>query len=122
MMEEEFKISTGILECYSNYVIFHFNARFYEQKQAKEFINAVDAHYKGRKCVVLANRQMAEKVNPEIYKDVRSKSIVGIAIVSDNEAVKAEAYNEQELFKGSFSYFKTIDEASNWANTVVAGF
>ena len=119
-MEEQYEISTGTLQCYSNYVIFNFDAGVYEQAQAKEFIKAVDSHYKGRKCVVLANREMAEKVNPQVYKDIKSKSIVGIAIVSNNELVKSEAYNEQELFKGSFSYFKTLEEASDWANTVVA--
>ncbi len=45
--------------------------------------------------------------------------MVGLAIVSESDAVKQEAYNEQELFKGSFSYFKTIAEAEDWANTVM---
>ncbi len=120
MMEKKYEISTGTVECYPTYVVFDFNARVYEQEQAQELIKAIDSHYKGRKCVVVANREMADIVNPEVYKDIKSRSIVGIAIVSNNEAVKAEAYKEQELFGGAFSYFKTIKEASGWADTVIS--
>lgn len=120
MMEKKYKISTGTLECYPTYVLFNFDSGVYGQEQAKEFTNVVDSHYKGRKCVVVANREMAKKVNLEVYKDLKSKSIVGIAIVSNNEAVKAEAYKEQELFRGAFSYFQTIQEAAGWAETVIS--
>lgn len=98
MMKNKYEISTGTLECYPNYVIFHFYAAIHEQEQAREFTKAVDSHYKGRKCVVVSDREMAEKVNPEVYKDIKSKSIVGISIVSNNDGVKNEAYKGQELF------------------------
>ncbi len=122
MMENKYEISTGTLECYSNYVIFHFNAPVYEREQAKELTQVLDLHYKGRKCVVISNREMAKNVNPEVYKSIKSKTIVGIAIVSNNEAVRSEAYNEQELFRGAFSYFQSIEEAKGWADTVVDSF
>lgn len=119
MMEKKYEISTGTLECYPTYVLFNFDAEVYEQEQARELTKVVDSHYKGRKCVIVANREMAKNVNPQVYKDLKSKSIVGIAIVSNNEAVRAEAYKEQELFRGAFSYFQTIEEAAGWAKTVI---
>lgn len=118
-MEEKYELKTGILECYPAYAIFYFEGPHYDVAEAKEFVKVLDKHYKGRKCVVISNREMAKKVNPQVYQKAKSKSVVGIAIVSNNDTVKIEAYNEQSLFEGAFSYFETIDEATNWANTVV---
>jgi hypothetical protein len=121
-MEKKYQLSTGELECYPFYAIFHFNAAFYDHAEAEELTRVIDSHYKGRKCVVISNREMEKKVNPEVYNSAKSKSVVGIAIVSNNEAVKNEAIEEQGLFEGAFSYFNTIEEASDWANTVVGGY
>jgi|GEM_PF-1294036 len=117
-MENKYQLSTGILECYPFYAVFHFNSDFYDHKEAEEFTKVIDSHYKGRKCVVVANREMAKTVNPEVYGNGSSKSVVGIAIVSNNDEVKNEAIEEQGFFNGAFSYFKTIEEAADWAHTV----
>tara|TARA_R110002050_G_scaffold9433_2_gene32777 strand:+ start:1137 stop:1496 length:360 start_codon:yes stop_codon:yes gene_type:complete len=118
-MEKKYELSSGLLECYLNYAIFYFNAPQYDFAEAKELVKTIDNHYKGRKCVIISNREMAKNVNPKVYQKAKSKSVVGIAIVSNSETVKSEAYNEQSLFQGAFSYFETIEEAANWANTVV---
>ena len=118
-MERKYDLSTGVLECYPLYAIFHFNAPFYDHDEAKELVQKLDSHYKDRKCVVISNREMAKNVNPEVYNNVKSKTVVGIAIVSKDEAVKNEAYEEQSLFGGAFSYFETIEEAADWAQTVI---
>ncbi|CAM3311930.1 hypothetical protein [Aequorivita lipolytica] len=121
-MERKYELSTGILECYPLYAIFHFNAPFYDRDEAKEFVQTIDTHYKNRKCVVISNREMAKNVNPEVYNSVKSKCVIGIAIVSNSEIVKKEAYNEQGLFEGAFSYFGTIEEAEDWAKTVISDY
>ena len=87
-MENKYQLSTGILECYPFYAVFHFNSDFYDHKEAEEFTKVIDSHYKGRKCVVVANRKMAKTVNPEVYGKGSSKSVVGIAIVSNNDRLK----------------------------------
>ena len=89
-MEKQYELSTGILECYPLYAVFHFNSDFYDLEEAEE--------------------------------KASSKSVVGIAIVSNNEDVKFEAMEEQGLFKGAFSYFKSIDEAADWAETVIGAY
>ena len=72
--------------------------------------------------MVVSNREMAKRVNPEVYNTAKSKSVVGIAIVSNNNAVKNEAIEEQGLFEGAFSYFQSIEEASDWAKTVIGSY
>lgn len=118
-MVKKYELSTGLLECYPFYAIFYFDAAHYDFAEAKELVKTLDTHYKGKKCVVISNREMAKKVNPNVYNSVKSKSVVGIAIVSNNEDVKSEAIEEQGLFEGAFSYFKSIKEATAWAETVV---
>ena len=121
-MEKQYELSTGILECYPLYAVFHFNSNFYDLEEAEELTKIIDSHYRGRKCVVISNREMAKTVNPIVYEKASSKSVVGIAIVSNNEDVKFEAMEEQGLFKGAFSYFKSIDEAADWAETVIGAY
>tara|TARA_R100000353_G_C6476720_1_gene188005 strand:- start:107 stop:472 length:366 start_codon:yes stop_codon:yes gene_type:complete len=118
-MERTYSLSSGILNCFPTYAIFDFTAERYDLKEAKEFGKVIDTHYKGRKCVVISTRKLTKSINPEVYTAVTSKSVIAIAIVSENEAVRKEAVKEQSLCQGAFSYFKTIDEAVNWADTVV---
>lgn len=119
-MEKIYQLSSGILECYPRYAVFHFNADFYGLDEAQEFSEVIDSHYKRRKCVIISNREMVARINPEVYKRGLSRSVIGIAIVSNNKEVQVQATEEQGLFDGSFSYFRTIDEAANWARTVVS--
>ena len=37
-MENKYQLSTGILECYPLYAIFHFNASVYDHEEAEEFV------------------------------------------------------------------------------------
>ena len=39
-----------------------------------------------------------------------------------HNAVKNEAIEEQGLFEGAFSYFQSIEEASDWAKTVIGSY
>ena len=38
-MENKYQLSTGILECYPLYAIFHFNASVYDHEEAEEFVD-----------------------------------------------------------------------------------
>ncbi|MEM0518083.1 MULTISPECIES: hypothetical protein [Aequorivita] len=118
-MEKKYELSTGILECYPFHALFYFKATAFNIAEAKELSKALDTHYRGRKCVVISTREFTKTINPLVYQEVPSKSVVGVAIVSNSENVKNEAIEEQGLFKGSFGYFNCIEEAANWAETVV---
>lgn len=118
-MENKYELTTGVLECYPQYAIFHFNADFYDLEEAFEFSRVIDSHYGSRKCVIVSTREMAKHVNPEVYSRVKSKCVVGIAIVSSSESVKREAVEEQLHYDGAFSYFRTLEEAIDWSKTVV---
>ena len=48
--------------------------------------------------------------------------MVGIAVVTSNENAKQELLKEQELYGGSFAFFKTLDAAKKWANNFVEAY
>lgn len=107
------------MECYDNHLVFYMASKGITGVAAKEILSFAATHYGNRPYVFIASRDFASPISPDAYKAINPKAMVGLAIVSENEAVKQEAYNEQELFGGSFSYFKTVAEAADWARTVI---
>lgn len=109
----------GEMDCYENYLIFRLSSNGISGKSARVIMKYAYDHYNGNKFVFISNRKFASNIEPEAYKAVNPKYMVGIAIVSENLDVKVKALTEQELYRGSFSFFTSEDEAADWANTVV---
>ncbi len=118
-MNKTYNTPHGLMECYENYLVFHLSSNGITADAAKEILSFVGEHYETKKYVFIASRKFPSPISPAAYKAINPKYMVGLAIVSESDAVKQEAYNEQGLYKGAFSYFKTIAEAEDWANTVV---
>lgn len=118
-MNKTYDTPHGRMECYENYLVFSLASNGITGTASKEILSFAAAHYGKRPYVFIANRDFASPISPDAYKAINPKFMIGLAIVSESEAVKQEAYNEQELYGGAFSYFKTIDEAKDWAKTVI---
>jgi len=118
-MEKSYNTPHGLMECHENYLVFHLASDGITEKAAKEILSFAVDHYRQKKYVFIASRKFPSPISPAAYKAINPKYMVGLAIVSDSDAVKDEAYNEQGLFTGAFSYFRTVAEAEDWANTVV---
>lgn len=118
-MVKSYDTSHGIMECYPNFLVFKLSDNGISETSAKVIMSYAYRHYKKRPFVFISNREFASNVDPKAYNAIDFKRMVGLAIVSSEETVKQEAYEEQGLFKGSFSYFKTVDQAKIWADTVV---
>lgn len=107
------------MECYEDDLVFYLASDVITGEAAKEILSFAWDDYENKKYVFITSRKFALPISPDAYKAINPKYMVRLAIVSECDAVKKEAYNEQEFFKGAFSYFKTIAEAGDWANTVV---
>ena len=118
-MKTSYQTPHGPMTCFANYLVFKLTGTGIDAKAAKEIMQYAYDHYQKSPFVFISNREFASNIDPKAYDAINPKLMVGLAIVSEEEAVKQEATNEQELFKGSFSYFKTVEEAKDWANTVV---
>ncbi len=118
-MKKTYNTPHGLMECYENYLVFYLASNGITGKASKEILSFAAEHYGNRPYVFIASRDFPSPISPDAYKAINPKNMIGLAIVSENLAVKQEAYNEQELFNGSFSYFKTVAEAMDWAKTVI---
>lgn len=88
--------------------------------ECKIVIKDINDFYKKNPHVVISDRKFAASIDIEAYKYVNHKRMVGIAIVSANENASEELIKEQEIYKGSFAFFKTLEEAKDWAASFVA--
>jgi len=118
-MKTSYTTPHGEMECFENYLIFRLSSNGITGKSAKEIMKYAYDHYDGKKFVFISSREFASNIEPKAYRAINPKYMVGLAIVSEIDAVKEEAVKEQQLFEGSFSFFKTEEEAANWADTVV---
>lgn len=118
-METTYQTPHGIMNCFNNYLIFRVSANYITRQSAKEIMKFAYDHYKKRPFVFISSRKFVSNVDPEAYDAIDPKLMVGIAIVSEDTAVRNEAVEEQSFYKGSFSFFQTEEEAADWANTVV---
>jgi hypothetical protein len=118
-MKKTYDTPYGQMDCDENYLVFYLASHGITSFAAKEILSFAADHYGNRPYVFIASRDFASPISPDAYKTINPKIMVGLAIVSESEAVKQEAYNEQELYGGSFSYFKTVEEAKDWAKTVI---
>ncbi|MDC7994574.1 hypothetical protein [Altibacter sp. HG106] len=109
----------GTMQCFENYLVFHLEAENISRNEAKEIVSIAEGHFQKRKFVFISNRTLPSVISEEAYKEINLKYMVGIAIVSKNENTRTSAMTEQSWFDGSFSYFATVEEAVDWANTVV---
>ena len=121
-MEAAYDTTHGIMKCYENCLVFYLSDDGISESSAKKIMGFAYKHYDRRPFVFISNREFASNIDPKAYKTIDAKRMVGLAIVSENEMVKQEATNEMDLYKGSFSYFTTVEEAREWSNTVVKKF
>ncbi|MGJ8666972.1 MAG: thymidylate synthase [Patiriisocius sp.] len=113
------KTNNFTIECYDSYLVFTLKSKEITTDLAKEILGFADNHYKKRPYVFISNRAFSSNVDPNVYKEINTKVLVGIAIVSEDQEVRKETMREQQLFEGSFSFFKTVEDAIDWAKTVV---
>ncbi len=118
-MERQYTTSAGILECFPNYALFTVHSEIISREAAKEVIKCTYDHYKNRKYVLISNRKKSYQVDSSAYKFINPKKIVGIALVSDDDNVKNDAMEKQLLYNGAFGFFATVEDAIDWAHTVV---
>ena len=118
-MKTSYQTPHGPMDCYKNCVVFKLTSEVVDAKAAMEIMQCAYDHYGNNPFVFISNRAFVSNIDPKAYDAVNAKQVIGLAIVSAEDAVKQEAMNEQQLYEGSFSYFKTVEEAKDWAKTVV---
>lgn len=114
-----YKTDYGTMECYHNYLVFNLTSVVITSVIAKEILVFANNYYGQKPYVFISNRAFSSDIDPKAYESIDHEVMVGIAIVSEMIAVKNDAVQEQLLYKGAFSFFKTVEQAVGWAKTVV---
>ncbi|MDT0555880.1 hypothetical protein [Patiriisocius hiemis] len=109
----------GILDFYKKFVIFNLTCDLLDKEIAKELLAITDSFFGQEQYVFISYRSFFTNIDPEAYSVINPKKLAGVAIVSDLEIVKHLSISEQRLYSGSFSFFRTIEDAMIWAETVV---
>ena len=106
--------------CFENYVIADLNKNsVIDTSAAHSMLNDVNNFYGNSKVVFVSNRQFSNDVDPEVYKLVDHKKLVGIAIVGSGQQQRVQAANEQALYSGSFGFFENLESAISWAQSFI---
>lgn len=104
------------MEFYDTYVIIERNGQIHvDSKNARETLQIISDHYKGKPYVIISNRTESYTVNAESYTPNIFNKVKGIAVVSQDPSMKSQAILEQLNFKNSFAFFENLEEARNWA-------
>ena len=88
-------------------------------EQSKDMLKDVLNHFGKRKYVIIVDRKEETTIDLKSYKLANPKQVIGIAIVSKAEKIFDQLIKEQRLFKNSFAFFKTVDEAKDWDESFV---
>ncbi len=123
ILMKSIKYSYGNLHLYEHYCHLDLGeATFLSLKQCQDVLADLDTFYKKRPHVIISDRKFTASVDTKSYKYVNHKRMVGIAVVTSNENAKQELVKEQELYGGSFAFFKTVEAAKEWAGNFVESY
>lgn len=78
----------------------------------------IQNHFVNAPFVMISYRKYEHKVMPEVYKKGQLKNMKGLAIVSSNKTDRIKALTDQKLFSKSFAFFRDIEAAKSWAETL----
>ncbi len=84
---------------------------------ASEITDCLEAFYNGKNFIFITHRKFPHDIDLNVYKGKILKNMIGLAIVSENVEEVKRAMQEQPLWNEAFTFFKTIQEAENWARS-----
>lgn len=115
-MKTIFDYPFGKAHCFERYVYFELKKlEVLTSDMSKQIMIDIDDFYKNQQYVFISHRKFTLAVQPEAYKYVNPKKMIGVAIVADN--LGDNLIEEQSLYRGSFAFFKNQEQAVSWADT-----
>ncbi|SHI54893.1 hypothetical protein [Algibacter luteus] len=109
------------LDFYENYVICRINeGEEIDAKKNNLQTDAIIKHFKGKPFVYITHRVNSYSVDPKIYYDSSEiESLVGFAVVGNTYLAVSNAEIEKLFLKKPFEIFTELDEAVDWAHTIL---
>ncbi len=111
----------GTVEVYDNYVILVMNEGITVKPEYNDIlIEIAEKYFHNKSFGYITHRINSYSVDPRIYFETsKIENLVAFAVVSA-EDIKASTVEVEKIFlKKPFQHFKTINEATNWVDTVI---
>lgn len=84
-------------------------------------LQVVDTYYRNKPFVYITHRLNSYAVDPAIYKDTsKINNLAGFCVVSSDYKAKRNAEIEKLFLNKPFEIFDSIEEATTWAQQVIA--
>lgn len=120
-MKKMLTYSFCTIEVYDNYVISSINEGFHLTPDKNKILDDIASEYFYDKLFVyISYRKNSYSVDPSIYLQTsKIENLAGMAVVAKVPLAKGNAEIEKLFLNRPFEIFTSIDEAKDWANTVL---
>ncbi len=110
-----------ILEFHENFVVSRVRENvILSKKQMFDLIDTCSSYYEGKNFVYISERIYNYNVDPTVYLTLnKSKTLAGVAIVSDKSSSLKMAQFEKKFSKIPFEIFLELEDAINWTEKIL---
>ncbi|MEH6406551.1 MAG: hypothetical protein V7767_04655 [Leeuwenhoekiella sp.] len=95
-------------------VVTYLNSKKLSQEVLEEVRTILKEYFNGKKFILINQRKDDIDIEPTFYKSGLD-NMIAVAVVSEDDSQREKLITEQENWKGSFAFFKTIEDAKQWA-------
>lgn len=109
------------VEIHEDYLISTFKEGFQVKREHNSILlDVVDKFYGDKPFVYISNRKNSYSIDPTIYHEAaKVDNMIAVAIVSENPRQKQLSELEKFFYKKKIKFFKTIEEAIEWKNSIL---
>lgn len=121
-MIKEITYPFGKVEIHENYVIWVMNEGITVKPEYNDYLlNIATKYYVNKKFGYITNRVNSYSVDPRVYFETsKIENLVAFAVVSKEDDIKASTTEVEKIFlKKPFQHFKSLEEATNWVDSIV---
>jgi hypothetical protein len=120
-MEHVLKLSIGTFYIHNNYLIVNINEGKTVNSESNTILkDIIKKYYASKKFVYITHRIHSYAVDTAVYLGTsKIKNLVGFAVVSSKIIALFNAEIERQFLKKPFEIFTNIEDAIDWAESIV---
>lgn len=120
-MLKEIKLKFAKVNIYYNYMVVVMNEGIHVSPDLNSVLeDIVSQHFYDRLFVYITFRKNSYSVDPVIYKFTsKIQNLAGFAVVTNEKIVKKNAEIEKLFLKKPFEIFNKLDDAIDWAKSIL---
>lgn len=116
-----YNLASSEVFIFDNFLINQIKEGIVIEPKHKEILNdIIQKHFNGNNMAYISNRVQSYAVNPMTYKEVEKiPNLVGIAIISKNEAMRKSAEYEKKFYNKPYEVFNKLSDAFIWVHRII---